>query len=334
MDPSRPQSFAHRTARLATGRTYHFVDQAPPDGSAAPTLLCVHGFPDSWYGWRHQIAPWVRRGFRVVAPDMLGYGGTDAPADARAYTTRRLADDLAALLDLLGVQRAIVVGHDWGSYLAARFALWHPRRLCALVILSVPYVPPIPKYIPLAEIARRTPNFAYQVYFADPASTREIEGNHARFLDVMYGRWKVAELITQGGNLRAVVLGQVAGHPAARSYVTDQEIKYIAEQVRDMNGPLSYYRTTQYRFEEEKDAGLAARARMPDDLPVLFVYGTKDETATPEQLPKTRAHVPAYSEMALEGIGHWVLLQAREATTAAVLGWLEQQGLAPSVAKL
>jgi soluble epoxide hydrolase/lipid-phosphate phosphatase len=84
------------------------------------------------FGWRNQIPAWVHAGYRVIAPDMLGYGSTDKPADVSAYTTKNLSHDLAAILDLVGVERAVVIGHDWGSFLASRFALWYPNRLLGL----------------------------------------------------------------------------------------------------------------------------------------------------------------------------------------------------------
>lgn len=109
MDPQDPASFNHRIERLSAGRTYHFIDQLPAkfDPQTTPTLLCCHGFPDLWFGWRFQIKPWVERGYRVVVPDMLGYGQTDMPLDSNEYSTKRLSDDLAAILDLLGVQKAV-----------------------------------------------------------------------------------------------------------------------------------------------------------------------------------------------------------------------------------
>ena len=91
----------------------------------------------SWpirYGWRNQIEPWRDAGYRVVVPDMLGYGGTDKPHDPAEYTTKKLCNDLAALLDLLDVRKAVLIGHDWGAYVVGRFALWHPQRLLALVM--------------------------------------------------------------------------------------------------------------------------------------------------------------------------------------------------------
>lgn len=85
------------------------MDQVPKgyDKERTPTLLCIHGFPDLWYGWRYQIGPWVNRGYRVIAPDMLGYGGTSKPEDAAEYSSKRLCADLAALLDLLGIGKAV-----------------------------------------------------------------------------------------------------------------------------------------------------------------------------------------------------------------------------------
>lgn len=103
----QPDNFSHTQACLSTGRTYHYIDQRPPNNPFATTLLCLHGFPDFWYGWRHQIRPWVAEGYRVIVPDMLGYGKTDMPLEASAYSTKRLCDDLAALLDHLGVQKAV-----------------------------------------------------------------------------------------------------------------------------------------------------------------------------------------------------------------------------------
>ena len=117
-----------------------------------PLLLCISDTYRGRYGWRHQIGPWVRAGYRVIAPDMLGYGGTDKPRAAEEYSMRRLCADLAAILDVVGVHKAvsarsahacdcdvdfavqIVIGHDWGSFTAARFALWHPNRLLALAL--------------------------------------------------------------------------------------------------------------------------------------------------------------------------------------------------------
>ena len=103
------------------------------------------------YGWRYQMGPWVRQGYRVIVPDMLGYGGTQKPIEASDYSAKKICADLAALLDLLEIKSAVcmkevvrndsmlifsqvVIGHDWGSFIAGRFALWHPNRILALAM--------------------------------------------------------------------------------------------------------------------------------------------------------------------------------------------------------
>jgi soluble epoxide hydrolase/lipid-phosphate phosphatase len=167
-----------------------------------------------------------------------------------------------------------------------------------------------------------------------------------RFLDVMYGRERAAAPLTEGGNMRAYVRGELGSQRASRPYASDAEMAHTAAQMRDMHGPLCYYRTTDARFAEEQgacalcaaaaseltqtrraEANLIARVPLPATLPVLFVYGTRDATATPEKLPGARAALPRCREVRLDGIGHWVMLQARDVVTRAVLGFLEEEGV-------
>ncbi|TFY54888.1 hypothetical protein EVG20_g9527 [Dentipellis fragilis] len=323
MNPPDPTSFAHRTERLSTGRTYHFVDQKPSDydPETTRTILCVHGFPDCWYGWRYQIGPWVRKGYRVVVPDMLGYGDTDKPHDFNEYTTKRLSDDLAALLDAIGVQKAVIIGHDWGAYTVSRFALWHPNRLLALAMLSVPYRPPAPAYASLEDIVKQVPQYGYQLYFADPSSTKEIEDNLSHFLDLMYGRVRSSKRFVIEGNLREVLLTK-DGVPSGKALLNDEELRYYKTQLQDMQGPLNYYRTTKARFDEEHvvNDSLGIRA----DLPVLCLGGANDSTGTPEQMESSRRFIPQLQATTFEGVGHWLMLEVRQEVTEKVLSWLNE----------
>jgi len=324
MDPLNPSSFTHKTAKLSTGRNYHFIDQVPAnfDLKRTPALLCVHGFPDFWYGWRYQILPWVRRGFRVVVPDMLGYGGTDKPFDASEYSTRKLCGDLAALLDLLDIKKAVVVGHDWGSFTAGRFALWYPDRLLALIMLSVPFTPPTHQYISIQELAERIPTFGYQVYFDDPRSTREIEANLDKFLTLMYRVPKSGPSFTGLGKLSTILSDKsvdVAGGP---SVLNDIELQYYRQELqKGMQGPLNYYRTSKFRYDEEQAAGLPST--LASDLPVLYLWGTQDPTSSSVQLSKARKSVPRWQDVALEGRGHWLMIEAKDDVTNTVIRWLE-----------
>ncbi|KIO12328.1 hypothetical protein M404DRAFT_124329 [Pisolithus tinctorius Marx 270] len=279
-----PDQFNHCQARLSTGRTYHYVDEKPAnDSDETVTLLCIHGFPDLWYGWRHQIKPWVEHGYRVVVPDMLGYGKTDMPTETSAYSTKNLSNDLAALLDHIGVQKAVVVGHDWGAFIASRFALWHPDRLLALAILSVPYAPPMKQYYSLEQIVQYFPSFGYQLYFASEESAAEINAHEIAY--------------------------------------------YVSNYERGMIGPLSYYRTTQIRFEEEIAASLPSKPHLT--IPVIFIGGKEDKTSNLAAVEAHRALIDKFTVVVLEGKGHWLMLEAPETITNEILSWLNGLGIVP-----
>lgn len=118
------------------GIRLHAVAAGPAGGE--PVFL-LHGFPEFWYGWRQQIAPLAAAGFRVLAPDQRGYNASDKPPRVRDYALDRLADDVEAALDALGVARAAVVGHDWGAAVGWWLALTRPRRVTRLAVVNVPH---------------------------------------------------------------------------------------------------------------------------------------------------------------------------------------------------
>ncbi len=120
----------------ANGVRLHVVEAGPRDG---PPVVLLHGFPELWYGWRRQIGPLAEAGFRVIVPDQRGYGRSDKPAGVAAYRIETLAADIVGLLDAAGVERASVVGHDWGAVVAWWLALAHPERVSRLAILNVPH---------------------------------------------------------------------------------------------------------------------------------------------------------------------------------------------------
>src|SRR3954452_7989814 len=106
-----------------------------------PLIICVHWFPELWYSWRHQIAYFSERGYKVAALDVRGYGGSSKPHEIAAYTMRNLASDVAAAIDQLGNGKAILFGHDWGAPIVWNTALLHPDKVTAVAGLSVPFFP-------------------------------------------------------------------------------------------------------------------------------------------------------------------------------------------------
>lgn len=106
-----------------------------------PLLLCVHGWPELWYSWRHQMAYFAGRGYRVAAMDVRGYGGSDKPEAVEAYSLQRLASDTAAVVAALSDAPVVLIGHDWGAPIVYQTALRHPERVSAVAGLSVPFRP-------------------------------------------------------------------------------------------------------------------------------------------------------------------------------------------------
>ncbi|KAG2054910.1 alpha/beta-hydrolase [Suillus hirtellus] len=323
MNPTDPQTFSHRTAQISTGRLYHFIDQVPSNyDPTQPPLVCLHGFPDSWFGWRYQIGPWCRQGFRVIVPDMLGYGETDMPHDSSAYSPKNICNDISALLDFLAIPKAVVIGHDWGSHMAGRFALWHPDRLIALVMLSIPYVPPKEQYVSLEELVRAYPPYRYQVYFASESSTSEIEENLVPFLASAF---RTPEKAMSWSKLNELITNKQINF-IDDCLLNERELQfYVSRFQRGMRGPLSYYRTTKTRFEEEKEAQLPVH--LPPNLPVLFLYGTKDATCPSSAVRNAHKFISRLNTVAIEDVGHWVMLQAQDRVALEVLRFLSSLGL-------
>src|SRR5436305_8041608 len=132
-----------------------------------PTLVPLHGFPELGYSWRHQIEPLTEAGYRVIVPDLRGFGRSDVPEDTAAYGIDVLSRDVLTLLDEAGVERGVVIGHDWGSDVAWKTAWMHPERVSALAWLSVPFAPRAPA--PPLEIMRRQLGAdRYMVWFQEP----------------------------------------------------------------------------------------------------------------------------------------------------------------------
>ncbi|HEX4113978.1 MAG TPA: alpha/beta hydrolase [Stellaceae bacterium] len=146
------------------------------EAGSGPLMVLCHGWPESWYSWRHQIPALAEAGFRAVAPDQRGYGQTDRPDAIAAYTILELVGDIVGLVKALGETSAIVVGHDWGALVAQQCALLRPDLFRALALLSVPFIPrgPVRPAVRFAQITQQT--HFYQEYFQQPGRVeRELE---------------------------------------------------------------------------------------------------------------------------------------------------------------
>jgi microsomal epoxide hydrolase len=164
----------HQMVDLADGVTLSVYEAAPADGGGErPVVIFSHGFPDLAYSWRSQLAAVSSAGYRAVAPDQRGYGGSSRPAAITDYDIQHLTGDLVALLDHLDVERAVFVGHDWGGFIVWQMPLLHPDRVAGVVGVNTPYIPRLP--IPPTEVFRMAGGDGmYILEFQEPGVADEI----------------------------------------------------------------------------------------------------------------------------------------------------------------
>src|ERR1700758_5360694 len=164
---------SHRTIETK-GIRMHLAEQG-----TGPLVVLCHGFPESWYSWRHQLPALAEAGFHAVAPDMRGYGRTDRPETIDQYTLFHLIGDIVGLLDALGAEQAVIAGHDWGAPVAWHAALLRPDRFRGAIGLSVPYRPR-GQARPTTVMPQTEDAVFYQLYFQTPGVAEAEFAQHTR----------------------------------------------------------------------------------------------------------------------------------------------------------
>ncbi|WP_179404229.1 alpha/beta fold hydrolase [Burkholderia guangdongensis] len=248
------RDWKHRYA-FTNGIRMHYVDEG-----TGPLVLLCHGWPESWFSWRHQIGPLVDAGYRVVAMDQRGYGLTDAPQATDAYHVLNLVGDLVGLVRALGEEEATLVGHDWGSVVVQYASLLRPDLFRKLALLSVPYVPrhkvrPAVRF----DIATQERHF-YQHYFQEPErAEREFELDIRRsLLGVLYTASGDAQL--HDAHRRASLarfdkttrlIDNLAVPDTLPEWLPADELDYIVELFRTsgFRGGINWYRNLDRNWE-------------------------------------------------------------------------------------
>src|SRR5262245_18182682 len=242
-----------------------------------PLVVLVHGWPESWYSWRHQIPVLAEAGYRVAAPDVRGYGGSDKPQALEAYAIKEMCADVAGLIEALGEDRAILIGHDWGAPIVWNTALFHPEKVRAVAGLSVPHLGRGP--MPRVELFRKIykNRFFYQLYFQTPGvAEAEFEAALRTSLRKIYysaagERLKSATRVDKPADAR--MLDGLTDPDPFPAWLTADDLDYYVEQFRQsgFRGPLNRYRTSALDFEQQ---GEVADRRV--EQPAAFIAGSLD----------------------------------------------------------
>ncbi len=277
------------------------------DEGDGPLVVLCHGFPELAFSWRHQVPALTSAGFRVLAPDLRGYGGSSAPTAVEAYDVISLCGDLCGLLDAVGEQSAIFVGHDWGANLVWQLATLHPTRVRAVAGFSVPFVPRAPAP-PLSIMRRHLGEDFYIVWFQEPGVA-----------DAALAR-DVRRTLTTPRQWTAQWAEEDSEPPRRPSWLSEQELEVYVETFErtGFTGGLNWYRNIDRNWELT-----AAVADRRVEQPSLFLTGERDPVRRFMPAEAMRGWVTDLrEEIVVPGAGHWVQQQEPEAVTAALVRFL------------
>ncbi len=295
-----------------------------------PLVIFLHGFPESWYSWRHQLPALAKAGYHVVAPDMRGYGKSDKPAAVEDYDIQHLTGDVVGIIDALGEKTAVVVGHDWGSIIAWNCLLLHPDRFSGLVPMSVPYGGRA-EISPLDTMRKNFgDNFFYILYFQEPGvAEKEFNGDPRAFLSRLYLSPDSPRDKPEVTDPKRVAGGWIPRMGASKGlppWLTQADLDYYVNEFTGagFRGGINYYRNFHRNWETTPQLAGARIAQ-----PVLFIAGAQDGVirgATAEQLTKTMSAVATDFRGAtlFPGAGHWVQQERPEETNQAIIGFLTE----------
>jgi len=291
------QPLEHRHAQLDAVRL-HYVEARPatPRLGAAPVIL-LHGFPEFWYGWRHQIPALARAGLRVVAPDLRGYGGSDKPRDVASYRMEAIADDVAQLVRAIGADRATIVGHDFGGMAAWWLAMRHPDVVERLVVMNCPH-----------------PGRQLAMMF-DPKQVRR----SAYILAFQLPHWPERRLRAGGFALLRDRLPRDAARPDA---FTPADLDRYAEAWEGSIETMLHW----YRALMRRSPWAMRRALRPIDLPVQVIWGARDRHIGFEYAEPPAKWVWNCRFDVLDDATHWVHLDEPERVSTLILDHIGLRG--------
>ncbi len=277
------------------------------EAGSGPAVVLCHGFPELAFSWRHQIGPLAEAGHRVIVPDMRGYGGSSVPREITDYDVLALTGDMTGLLDALGEEDAVFVGHDWGAFLVWQMAWINPERVRAVAGLSVPFVPRAPA-APIPIMRANLGEDFYIVWFQTPGVADAALAGDVRRTLTTSRQWTAQWAEEDGAN------------PKRPDWLEEDELQvYIdAFERTGFSGGLNWYRNIDRNWELT-----APYEERRIEQPALFLTGELD-------LVKNFMPVQAMDgwvtdlrrNVTVPGAGHWVQQQAPEAVNAELLGFL------------
>jgi pimeloyl-ACP methyl ester carboxylesterase len=310
----------HRTIET-NGINLHIAE-----AGEGPLVLFIHGWPELWYSWRHQLPALAAAGFHAVAPDVRGYGQSDCPEPIEAYSLKNLLPDFTGILDAMGEQQAVIVGHDWGAALAWNSAALYPERYRAVVGMSVPYFGRGPMQPTEMLKAVFQDNWFYILYFQEPGvAEAEFEAdtrNTMRLILAAGGSFDPATAQIQQKKKGDKFLPGIPSSATLPAWLSEADLDYFAGQFTNtgFRGGLNRYRNMDRDWEE-----IPELADKKITQPALFITGANDPvkafTPPAESMKPLLPDLRGMVEIA--GAGHWVQQEKPSETNAALIEFLK-----------
>ena len=321
MDLVKPAPFFPEPRSVNTGE----IDLAVYELGDGPPIILVHGFPELAYSWRHQLPALAAAGYRAIAPDMRGYGGSGKPKAVTDYAIQNLIADVKGLMEALSINKAVMIGHDWGAMLAWHMALLAPERLAGLVNLNIPHIPR-PPIDPITYMRFKLGKDFYIVNFqkSDEADRRFAQ-DPRRFIDVMMRRKQFSPEKSRSGKKKRRPLSLIEAldrdEPAGESLLNDDELDVYANAFAagGFTGPINWYRNWSRNWKSMKGVDQTVR------VPTLFVGAANDIIISHQQIEAMKPFVPDLEIQMIENCGHWTQQEKPDELNRIILDWLARR---------
>ncbi len=321
MHSGKPAPFFPAPRSVNTGE----IDLAVYALGDGPPIILVHGFPELAYSWRHQLPALAAAGYRAIAPDMRGYGGSGKPQAVTDYAIQNLIADVEGLMEALSINKAVMIGHDWGAMLAWHMALLAPERLAGLVNLNIPHIPR-PPIDPITYMRFKLGKDFYIVNFqkSDEADRRFAE-DPRRFINVMMRRKQFSPEQSTSGKKKRRPLSLIEAldrdEPAGEPLLNEEELDVYANAFAagGFTGPINWYRNWSRNWKSMKGVDQTVR------VPTLFVGAANDIIISHQQIEAMKPFVPDLEIRMIENCGHWTQQEKPDELNRIVLDWLARR---------
>jgi pimeloyl-ACP methyl ester carboxylesterase len=313
LTPEFPPARSVNTGEISMA--VHMLGDGPP-------IVLVHGFPELAFSWRHQLPALADAGYQAIAPDMRGYGGTDKPPAVSDYTVQKLIGDITGMMDSLGIEKALIVGHDWGALVTWQMALLAPERMAGLVALNIPFFkrPPIN---PITFMRLKIGKSFYIVNFQDSdEADRRFAEDPVRFIDVMMRKRRIDRDKPRDKRRKRRPLSLLdmldRDDPGGDVLLTPEELDYYADAFTagGFTGPINWYRNFKHNWKSTKGVEQIVR------VPSLFVGVSDDAIVSRKQIEVMKASVPDLEIRIIEDCGHWTQQEQPALLNNIMLDWM------------